>query len=270
LRADGLQILSPHGDVTLAPKLLTADEISEPFDAILLTVKAYSLDAALEDLAPAVGASTIILPVLNGMRHMDRLTERFGAKAVIGCVCKVAASVDEEGRIVQLAKFNELAYGEINGQASPRVEALDAFMQGVGFDARQSPAIEREMWEKWALLATLGGVTCLMRGNVGEIATASGGVDFALGFLNEVIAVVNAVGSSPSDAAIAGVKAMVTAKASPQTSSMFRDLQKGGPIEADQIIGDLLARAQSAGIATPLLAAAYAHLSVYQNRLAVA
>lgn len=270
LRANGLQILSPHGDVNLAPKLLTATELSEPFDAILLTVKAYSLDAALEDLAPAVGASTMILPVLNGMRHMDRLTERFGAKAVIGCVCKVAASVDEEGRIVQLAKFNELAYGEINGEASSRVEALDAFMRGAGFDARQSPAIEREMWEKWVLLATLGGVTCLMRGNAGEIAAASGGVEFALRFLHEVIAVVSAVGSSPSEAAIAGVKAMVTTKASTQTSSMFRDLQKGGPIEADQIIGDLLARARGAGIAAPLLAAAYAHLSVYQNRLAVA
>ena len=140
-------------------------------------------------------------------------------------------------------------------------------MQGAGFDARLSTDIAREMWEKWIYLATMGGITCLMRGTIGEIEAATGGTDFVHHFLDEVVAVVRAVGSQPSDAFLTEVRAAMTAKGSPQTSSMYRDLQKGAPIEADQIVGDLLARAQKANVATQLLATAYAHLCVYQNRL---
>src|SRR6202022_1316254 len=106
------------------------------------------------------------MAVLNGMRHVDILEERFGKEVVAGGVCKVATAVDC-GRIVQLATFQELAYGERDGAVSPRMEALDAFMRGAGFDARLSRSIEYEMWEKWTLLAAVGGIPCLMRGNIG-------------------------------------------------------------------------------------------------------
>jgi 2-dehydropantoate 2-reductase len=268
LREKGLQIVSPHGDFTLKPQLVTAGEIKAPYDVILLTVKAYSLDAALDDLAPAIGPQTMILPVLNGMKHMDTLAARFGKHATVGCVCKVAATLDIEGRILQIAPFQDLAYGEMDGSSSPRMKELDQFMQGAGFDARPSSDIAREMWEKWIYLASLGGVTCLMRGTIGEIEAASGGTEFVHRFLDEVVATVRAVGSQPSEAFVTEVTAILTTKGSPQTSSMYRDLQKSAPIEADQIVGDLLARARKAGIATPLLATAYTNLSVYQNRLA--
>ena len=267
LVADGLQIQSPHGDVTLAPQLVTADTIKGSFDAVLVTVKAFSLEQALDDFAPAVGPETMVLPVLNGMKHVNRLARRFGERAVVGCVCKVATVLDEQGRIVQLAPFHELVYGELNGIPSLRTDQLDSVMQGAGFDARLSQTIEREMWEKWVLLATMGGITCLMRGNVGEIETALGGLDFIHRFLDEVVSVVTAVGLPPSNDFIAKATAMLTEKGSSQTSSMYRDLQKGSPIEADQIIGDILARAQPAHVPTPLLAAAYTHLSVYQSRI---
>jgi 2-dehydropantoate 2-reductase len=268
LRADGLQIVSPHGDVTLAPKLVTAGHIEAPYDAVLLTVKAFALDAALDDLAPAVGPETVILPVLNGMKHMDVLAARFGPHAVAGCVCKVATLVDEQGRIVQLNKLQDLAYGERDGSPSDRMTRLNAAIQGAGFDARLSPTIEREMWEKWILLATLGGVNSLMRGNIGEIEAVPGGAEFARRFLGEVVAIVTAVGTPPSEAFLTAAKATVTQKGSPQTSSMYRDLQQGSPVEAEQIIGDLLVRGRGVGIDTPLLAAAFAHLSVYQRRVA--
>lgn len=270
LRANGLQIVSPNGDLTLAPKLVTADDVGGLYDAILITVKAYGLAAALDDLAPVVGPTTMILPVLNGMKHVDMITARFGAGALVGCVCKIAATIDAQGRIVQLARFNELAYGEMDGAPSARTERLDAFMRGAGFDARLTPEVEREMWEKWILLATLGGVTTLMRGNIGQIAAAPGGVEFVSRFLDEVLAVVNAVGKPPSPAFVTSTRAALTTQGSSQAPSMYRDLEQGHPIEADQIVGDLLARAARAGIATPLLAASYANLSVYQNRLKAA
>lgn len=267
LQQNGLQIISPFGDVTLRPKLVTAGNLAGPFDAVLLTVKAFSLDAALDDLGPAVGPDTIILPVLNGMKHVDTIIARFGENALVGCVCMVATMIDDDGRIVQLTKLQEMAYGEMSGNPSPRTDRLDEAMRGAGFDARLSRTIEREMWEKWILLATLGGITCLMRGNVGEIEAAPGGLDFSLRFLDEVTAVVNAVGKKPSEAFLTDTKAQLTAKGSTLTSSMYRDLQKGNPVEADQIIGDLAVRAHRAQVTAPLLAAAFTHLSIYQNRI---
>jgi 2-dehydropantoate 2-reductase len=147
------------------------------------------------------------------------------------------------------------------------MEALDAFMQGAGFDARLSPTITREMWEKWVLLASLGGTTCMMRGTVGEIVAAPGGLDFLERFIGEVVTAITAVGEAPSEATVAGVRRMLTEQGSGLTASMFRDMAKGAPIEADQILGDLLARAAKASISIPLVAAAYTSLAIYQNRL---
>ena len=271
LREHGLRLKSPHGDAVVRPNLVTAGVIDGKYDAVLVTVKSFALEAAIEDFAPAVGEGTIILPVLNGMRHMDRLAARFGRGAIGGCAAKVAATLDEEGCIVQLAPFQDIAYGEMDGTRSSRIMAVDDFMRGASFEARLSANIALEMWEKWALLATLGGVTCLMRGNLGEIEAAPGGADFLMRFFEEVASIIGAVGVPLEAAFLAQARAVLTAaKGSSLTSSMYRDLIAQRPIEADQILGDLLARAAGAAFSAPLLAAAYTNLCVYQRRLASA
>jgi 2-dehydropantoate 2-reductase len=270
LREHGLRIVSPHGDATLRPRLLLAEELRGTFDAVLLTVKAFALDAALEDLASAVGPETMILPVLNGMGHVPVIQRRFGERALAGCACKVATILDKEGRVVQLTKLQDIAYGEMDGSLTARIRALDAAMQGAGFDARLSDDIAREMWEKWILLASVGGLTCLMRGALGEIEAAPGGRDVVLAFFEEVVRIVAAVGVPPSEGFLAGARGLLTQKGSTQTSSMYRDLLQGAPLEAEAIIGDLAARARQAGVPAPLVSAAHTHLGLYQNRLAAA
>jgi 2-dehydropantoate 2-reductase len=268
LRAAGLQIVSPHGDATLHPNLITAEELEAPYDAVLLTVKGFQLDAALADLAPAIGPETMILPVLNGMRHMDVMARRFNPRNVVGCALKVATILEDDGRIVQLTPLQDLAYGELDGTVTPRILALDAFMRGAEFDARLSNAITREMWEKWILLASLGAITCLMRGTIGEVEASPGGSAFALGLLEEVVSIVRIVGTPPSDEFLNAARSQLTAKGSPLASSMYRDLQQGRPIEVEEIIGDLVRGGARAKLVTPLLATAYTNLSVYQNKQA--
>jgi 2-dehydropantoate 2-reductase len=268
LRAKGLQAISPHGDFHITPKLAYAGALDGVYDAIFLSVKAYALENALDDLAPAAGPDTLIFPVLNGMKHMDVLAARFGPHAVIGGLCRIPAHLDEEGRVVQLGTFQDVVYGERNGRRTARIERLDAFMQGAGFDAKLSDAIEREMWEKWVMLASLAGITCLMRGSVGEIVAAPGGDAFVNRFLDEAAAVAAKAGIAPREAFLASTRATLTTPGSPLTASMFRDLQGGGRIEADQIIGDLLDRGTKAGLALPLLSLTYTHLCVYQQRQA--
>ena len=267
LRRGGLCVVSPHGDVLLTPKLIGAGEIDGPYDLVLLSVKAYALEAAIDDFAPAVGPETMILPVLNGMRHIDVLTQRFGESAVLGGVCLVATEIDNGGRIVQLADIQQLVYGERNGEVTARLQALDATLQGAGFEAHLSSDIIQAMWEKWVMLASLGAVTCLMRGAIGEVVAIPGGAELSLQVLNECAAVGAACGNKPSEVFQSRQAAAMTAQGSPLTSSMYRDLIKGAPVEVDHILGDLLRRAVREGVATPLLNAAFINLRIYQAGL---
>ena len=267
LRQNGLRITSPHGDAVLTPNLVTAEKINTPYDLVFLSVKAYALEAAMNDFAAAVGPEAMIFPALNGMRHLDLLTKRFGEHAVIGGVCLVASEIDDEGRIVQLANFQQLVYGERNGGMTPRLQTLHATLQGAGFDARLSTDIMQQMWEKWVQLASLGAITCLMRGTIGEIVAAPGGADLSLKVLDESAAVATACGYKPSEALLSRHTAVMTEPGSKLTSSMYRDLRKGAPVEVDHILGDFIERGDAHGVATPLLKAAFVSLRVYQGGL---
>ena len=267
LGQDGLRIISPHSNAVLTPKLVSAEKIDTPYDLVLLSVKAYALEAAMNDFAAAVGPETMILPVLNGMRHVDLLTRRFGEHAVIGGVCLVASEIDNEGRIVQLADFQQLVYGERNGETTPRLQTLDAALRGAGFDARLSTDIMQAMWEKWVQLASLGAITCLMRGTIGQIVAVPGGADLSLKVLDESAAIATACGHKPSEALLSRHAAAMTAPESQLTSSMYRDLRKGARVEADHILGDFIERGSAHGVATPLLKAALVNLRVYQEGL---
>jgi len=268
LRAHGLRIVSPFGDATIHPKVVLAHEISGPYDLILLCVKAYSLEAAMDDFARAVGASTMILPLLNGMRHIDLLANRFGESNVIGGVCLIVAEMDKDNRILQLTKTQQLVYGERGGKSSLRMGALNQTMQGAKFEAKISQNIDQEMWEKWVMLSSLGAATCLMRGNIGEIEAVTGGAGLAMGILAESSAIAAACGHAPSDAFLIRAEKIMTAPGSTLTSSMYRDLIKKGRVEVDQILGDLLDRGRKLSLESPLVEAAYVNLRIYQARLA--
>jgi 2-dehydropantoate 2-reductase len=266
MQAQGLQILSPkYGNFTLRPKTITAAQITSPFDIILLSVKGYDLAAAIRDFASAVGPRTVIIPVLNGMRHIDVLTQRFGKDAVLGGVCYVATEVDSQGRIVQLADFQSLDYGELDGKKTSRIEAVHQFFQGAGFDTAISGDILLDMWQKWVFLASIGAITCLLRGNIGEIAAVPGGADLSLSALHECAAIAGACGYPLSEAFLAEKSSQLTAPASSLTSSMYRDLKEQAPVEVDSILGDLIERGRKHGVSAPIVQAAFVSLTIYQQ-----
>src|ERR1700682_4417210 len=122
----GLVIKSPNGDVTLKnPPTVQADKLTEKFDVVLLSCKAFDLDDAIRSFAPAVGAQTAIIPLLNGMRHLDVLDESFGKGRVLGGLCGIAVTLDEHRHVVQLTPvFQSLTFGERDGTMSKRVRDL--------------------------------------------------------------------------------------------------------------------------------------------------
>ncbi len=266
LAKTGLVIRSSFGDVNLpAPPTVMAETLREPFDLILLSCKAYDLASAADAFAPAVGAQTAILPLLNGMAHMDFLAARFGAGAVLGGQCVISVTLDAEGRILHLNDTHGLSFGEQDGAKSARAEAIAAAMAGARFESRQTTAILQEMWEKWVLIATMAGITCLMRAAVGDIVAADAG-DLALALLDECSAIAAANGFAPRQAMTARNRTMLTTPGSTFAASMLRDIERGAPTEADHIVGDLLRRGGAQPADYPLLRIAYAHLRAYQAR----
>ncbi len=258
----GLQVEGPLGDFTVRPKLVTADQLNSAYDVVLVSLKGYALEAALDDFAPAVGNQTLILPVLNGMRHMEFLADRFSEARLVGGVCVIAA-VLEDGRVRQLAPLQQIRYGELDGAVTDRIHALDAAMQGVGFDAAISTHIVQDLWDKWVLLAGLGAATCLLGGAVGAIAAVPDGPAVARSILQACSGIAAAWGHEPSAAFREQALTTITQADSPLTSSMYRDMQAGVDVEVEPILGDLIARGRRRGIDTTLLEAAAVRLRVY-------
>jgi 2-dehydropantoate 2-reductase len=266
LAKTGLIINSRFGNASLSsPPTVMADALCEPFDLILLSCKSYDLESAADSFAPAVGTNTMILPLLNGMRHMDYLTERFGKASVFGGQCQISTTLDAEGRVLHLNDLHFLSFGELDGAASRRAEATAETLSGARFESKFSKAILQEMWEKWVLIAAVAGITCMMRAAVGDVV-AAGEADLSTALLDECAAVAAAHGFAPSAPFLGRARAMITAVGSTFSASMLRDIERGAPIEADHIIGDLLHRGAASSHDHPLLRIAYAHLKAYEAR----
>ncbi|WP_426367404.1 ketopantoate reductase family protein [Streptomyces sp. E-08] len=278
LRERGLRVVGRDGEWTVEPRLVTADELlvtadelREPYDLVLLSVKSTGLDRAIEDVAPAVGPDTAVIPLLNGLAHIDALNARFGASAVLGGVAKVVTTLDDSGDIRRLAPLAHLAFGEQDaaaGTVSARVERIRKVLEGAGIDAPVPADVLTAMWHKWVFITTFGAVTSLMRGTVGEVYDAEGGPALGPAVLDEAAAVAAAAGHPVPEEERAATLAVVSAPGSPMVPSLYRDLAAGRPTEVEHLFGDLTARARALGVATPLLDLATLHLRVHQRRTA--
>jgi 2-dehydropantoate 2-reductase len=242
LAATGLSLASPAGDASLPPPpTVLAADLRDPFDVVILTCKAYDLDAAVESVAPAVGPDTAVLPLLNGMRHLDVLDARFDPGRVLGGSCFISARLDDAGRVVHASDIHRLVFGERTGEFSERAAAIARAMGSVKFEADASDRIVLEMWEKWVFLAALAGITCLTRSAVGDVV-AAGGADLAAALLEECRSVAAAAGYPPRPGSMQAALGRLTDARSTMMASMLGDLERRGLTEADHILGDLLRR----------------------------
>ena len=269
LAETGLVIRSAVGSVRLKPKVIAPGELQDSFDLVLLTCKAYDLDEAIEAIAPAVGRKTTILPLLNGLRHFDTLDARFGAERVLGGLCSIAVTLGEKGVIQHLSPMHVLRFGERSGERSERIAALEELVKGANIDAKSSRDVMQALWEKWVMLASLAGMTCLMRASIGDIVAATpAGEKLMRQLLDECAAVAATYGRPPRPAVLEDTRALLTKAGSTFTASMLRDIESGNRVEADHILGDLIARGERAGVFTSLLEIAYCHVKAYEARRA--
>lgn len=262
LDRNGFVITSPLGDLRIPVNTLTAADA--PFDAVLLACKAYDLDGAMEAIAPAVGPSTMILPLLNGVRQLDVLDARFGQGCVLGGLCHIGVTVNTTGEIQHLNTLQRFVLGARTPEQVAAAEALHKIVERGGFAPVLSGTIMQEMWEKFTFLATYAGMTTLMRAPVGAILAAEEGEAIMREMLAECIATAKAAGYTPRPEAMAQMTASLTERGSAGTASMFRDMVRNGRTEHEHIIGDMLNRARAAGVSAPLLRVSLVNMQAYE------
>lgn len=270
LDRDGLRVESVHGDFTVKVDARLAEEVRSPADFVLLTCKAYDLDSAIETIRPAVGPGTAIVPVLNGMSHIERLNEVFGRERVLGGIAQIAITLQPDGLVKHLNDWNTITFGEQDGTMSPRVEALKATFDKTNGKANAVavPDIMQKMWEKIVMLSTLASMTTLMRANIGEISRTPDGTGLTLAFLDQNAKVAAAEGYPMPDAFMERFRSLYADSASQMEASMLRDIERRGPVESDHIVGFMLDKARAHGLDDMLHRISFTHLKAYEQRRA--
>ncbi len=267
LEADGLAVESPYGALRRPVPLLSPGEVSPGWDVVLLACKAYDLDDAIAAIRPAVDARTAVLPVLNGISHIETLQRIFGAERVLGGIAKIQATLAPDGTVRHLNDWRYLTFGEMDGRMSPRVEALAEAAAGAkGVVAAAVPDIAFRMWEKLVHLGTSAVCTVLMRANVGEIVRSPGGAALLRRVLERNAAIAAANGHPMRGGFMEEYRAVFSDPASAYSASVLRDLEAGGRIEGDHILGFLLDAARRAGVPEELHEAAHVHAKAYEQR----
>jgi len=268
VRRDGLVVKSPKGDAVLAVKVITDGAEGAPYDVVILACKAYDLDSAMDAIAPALGPGSTIVPMLNGHAHFATLDARFGAARVAGGLARITGMLGPAGEILH-SGAQGVSFGE-RDRAAPRpaLVALDALVKKAGMQGGLHPDIEQDLWDKWVLLGTIASMCAAMRGTVGDFVAAEDGTAIVRETLDECCRTAAANGHPIDPKVKAGLDTALTTPGSKQVASILGDIEKGGPVEARQIVGDMLARARAADIPAPNLRFAYAHLQAYEARRA--
>ncbi len=265
---DGLRVESPVGEMQLPVKTVVAEGLGRGYDIVLFTCKAYDLDSAMDAIAPAMGGDATVVPLLNGMAHFEQLDARFGARNVMGGTAHINVTLRKDGVIVHGDMLQRILFGERDRARSARGQALaDAFAKSKA-EAKLSDDIMQDLWEKIAFLSALAAITCVFRANVGEIMAAPGGREAMERVLAANAEIAKREGHAPRPQVIEMARARLLDPQGNWSASMLRDLEAGGQVEADHVVGWMLAKARSHKVDDTVLALAYTHLKAYEQRRA--
>jgi 2-dehydropantoate 2-reductase len=268
LRDSGLRLASQGGIRTVRTSVVTADELSSDYDAIVLAVKSGDLDSVMDDIGPVAKQSAAIVPFLNGIAHVEPLVHRFGS-AVLGGVLRISTEVGDDGTIEVLAPTFDVELGELDGPAGTRVEELASAFRDAGANVTISADIVSAMWAKWVFIVGIGAVTSLMRAPVGDIVAVAGGEAFARAVLAEAAAAAAAAGHPVAEDDLQLTEQTLTAAGSAVTASMSRDLIAGRRTEV-AVFDDFAEQARAAGAPARLIELSALVLRVHNHRVLAA
>ena len=266
LKNTRLNVQSTHGNFSVTPRLsLSTQEIDNP-DVVLVAIKNYHLKDAFPQIKKLVQKGAKVLPLLNGVQHMETLISEFGQESVLGGLCYIETTLDENGKIVHTSPMHDIVFGSLTSFTDePFLKDLEVAFKNSGVNIRRSQSIMVEMWQKFIFLTSFSGITAATRKPIGDILNDAVSHDFLQDMIQEIISVAEAkqvkLPSSTFEQVINKLKSVTPT----MTSSLHRDLEKGLPLEIDSLQGAVLEMAKSCAINVPCIRSVYALLHPYQE-----
>ncbi len=272
LQADGIRV-EGLAQVTAACPIVTDTAVLGEADLLIMTVKTFDTEAALQQLAHVKAASCLSLQ--NGMLKDDQLAAVFGREAVLGAFANFSGAVRDDG--VALFTVNaSITVGELAGGLSPRAQAVVDALNGAGINAHGSADIYSASWSKLIIWSGMAIVSTLTREPSVNIFSDPDAALLLARIHREVQTVAEAEGAVPQPVppystaeslAVTDQTEMVRlvletgkffrSNAPLHKHSMLQDMERGKRLEIDETLGDLVARGQRLGVPVPTVDAGY-------------
>ena len=268
IRANGLRVESIDGDFTIHPAQATDNpQTIGKADLILLCTKAWQLNEAIQQMKPMVAENTVILPLLNGMEHMDALLQAFGAQHVIGGLCRISAFIGEPGVIRHVGVKPQIMYGEWDNSHTARVEKIHALFTAIDDIAAEIPAdIQTAMWEKFIFIAGVSGVGSYTRLPIGEYRNTPELRTMLQNAFEETAAIARARGVAIPENFVQDTMHRIDGIAASVTPSMQKDMMAGRPSELNEQTGAVIRMGKMANVATPTHEKLFAALLPFEQK----
>ena len=268
MKAKGLTVHSPLGEIHLpSPDVVDDPAAVGPCEIVLFCVKLWDVPDAAEIVRPMLSAESCVVPIQNGVSVTDTLSGLLGAEHVLGAVTQISASIEAPGVIRHHGDFARLIFGELGGEpgggSSARVERLEASCQAAGIEARVSPDIAVDIWQKFVFLAAMAGATAFYRVPIGEIRDDPECRARLEALLRETAAVGRAKGVRLPEGLEEGSLGFLDNLPPAMKSSMQLDLERGRRLELEWLNGEVVRLGAELGVPTPETAAVFEALKPY-------
>ena len=262
IQQTGLSVDSIRGDFEVNPvKATDLTQSVGAVDVVILAIKGWQLDDAILQMKPLIGQFTVIIPLLNGIEHMEALVNAFGREHVLGGVCRISAFIADAGHIKHVGIDPFIAFGELNREMSERVSKLyDVFKNISGVTVEASENIELAMWEKYLLIAAFSGVGAVTRSPVGMFRSIPETRAMFRRALEEVVLVANSRGVGLTEKSVQAVMDRIDQTQPDTMASMQKDVLAGRPSELESQTGALVRMARAATVSVPTHEFIYASL----------
>jgi 2-dehydropantoate 2-reductase len=264
IRERGLRVRADDGDFTV--RVAASDDPAEigPCDAVLFCVKSYDTDQAAALLGPLLMPETGVVSLQNGVDNEEKIGARIGPERVLGGASFILAHIAEPGVVEQVGSVRRVIFGELDGSRSERVTRLLAAFRKAEIDTDLADDIRVVLWDKFAYLCALAGLTAVTRLPIDELLAVPETRNLFRQVVREVSLVARAEGVELAHEIVDQKAAFAEALGRHSFSSLHHDLVTGHRLELDALHGELTRRAARHGIPVPVSEMIYSLLRPWE------
>ena len=267
INSHGLRVESAaSGDFTVRPPGIKRSDGSWMADLVLFCVKSYHNAQAIETMRPAVGASTTILTLQNGIGSGEQLAHAFGREKVLLGAAYIEARRKAPGVIAQFGDACRVVFGEEDGRETARAVRIRDVFQRAGVEVHLSSNVLKDLWDKLVLICALSGMSCITRASIAEVLDTPETLDLTRRVMREAADVGRAQGVNLDDDIVESSMAHLQEGKQDAISSMYLDLEAGNPLEVSVLNGAVSEAGREVGVATPINDFITACLSLADNK----